>query len=232
MTQELVQVFKDEGTKAFQNGQYELAIEKYTKGIDILQKIQDANCDEKRAALEFNISTCYFKLEKLESSLSFAENALKYNPNYIKALYRKAAILKDLKNLEESTRFLRTILVLDPSNKEAKELSETIRSQLLQQDQENKDPLALLQKELEEFDKNKGIITLETRKFERFSFLEISLKVYQQFLLENIETPQDALKAQKKCKLGEAFLEHVIAESDMTKINYFLSKMRIFSTWE
>ncbi len=160
MIQELAkesQLFKDEGTKAFQNGQYELAIEKYTKGIEVLEKVQDTSCDEKRAVLEFNISTCYFKLGKLESSLSSAENALKYNPNYVKALYRKAVLLKDLKNYEESVRFIRTILVLDPSNKEAKEMSETLRSQLLKEDQENKDPLKLLKKELEN-NHQKGII--------------------------------------------------------------------------
>ena len=99
---------------------------------------------------------CYHKLGKLEGeSLKFVDKAIENNPEYVKALYRKAVILKDLKEYRTSISLIKRILSLDPQNKEAQDLSNSLKSQLVQEDTENKNPLIIFKREYDHIDGGK-----------------------------------------------------------------------------
>jgi len=154
------QKLKEEGNKAFSNGQYEKALSIYTKALEILHSnhqggIQNVDYNQISSVLDLNISMCYYKLGKLEQSLSFVDRALENNSEYVKAYYRKSVILKDMKNYQDSIICLKRLLGLDPKNKEAKDLLEQLRNELIQEDSENKNPVLLLEKELKHSDLGK-----------------------------------------------------------------------------
>ncbi|CAH1426665.1 unnamed protein product [Lactuca virosa] len=73
-----------------------------------------------RSICHNNRATCFFKLGKYEESIKECTKALELNPNYMKALLRKAEAHEKLENYEDAIAGMKKILELDPSNKQAK----------------------------------------------------------------------------------------------------------------
>ena len=142
--------FKDKGNTAFSKNQYVQAMNDYLQGLEeLVNELNITEILQTKAVLNLNISMCHYKQNHLQDSLKFADKAINCNPEYIKALYRKAVVLKDLKNYGESVQLLKTILLKDPNNKEVQTCLTSLREQLISENVENKDPLVLLKKELE-----------------------------------------------------------------------------------
>ncbi|CAH1420109.1 unnamed protein product [Lactuca virosa] len=109
---------KVEGNKLFGDGLYEEALLKYDYAIQLAPEI--SSLSEIRSICHNNRATCFFKLGKYEESIKECTKALELNPNYMKALLRKAEAHEKLENYEDAIAGMKKILELDPSNKQAK----------------------------------------------------------------------------------------------------------------
>ena len=157
---ELAKNLKEEGNKLFSNNLFSQAIEFYLKGIKEIENITDLEQSNEvkklLSILYLNISTCYFKNKDFKNSNLYVDLCLNYDPESIKALYRKAMILKEEKEYEESIKLLKRVLAIDPGNQAAKDSLMQIKETLLKEDKENKDLGSLLTKiSTQEFDGNK-----------------------------------------------------------------------------
>ncbi|PGH14411.1 hypothetical protein AJ79_03054 [Helicocarpus griseus UAMH5409] len=72
--------FKNKGNAAFEKGEYQQAIDYYTKAIDI---------DRSSATFHSNRATAYYRIENYEQAAQDANTATQLNPGYIKAWVRR-----------------------------------------------------------------------------------------------------------------------------------------------
>jgi len=100
---ELAKKAKDEGNKLFQSKKYNKAIKQYTKAIELYP---DSVYYGNRAA-------CYNNLGKMEEVIADCSEALKINPNYIKALKRRAQAYEKTKQLELALNDYTALCILD-----------------------------------------------------------------------------------------------------------------------
>ncbi len=94
--EELIEIYKDEGTEYFANGDYSNAIASYDKALEINQQ---------RYIIWHYKGLCLLKLEKYDEAIECFDIVLQLNPNYKQALQRKDECIKKLdikeKPLEE-----------------------------------------------------------------------------------------------------------------------------------
>uniref|UniRef100_A0A8D0C4N1 RNA polymerase II-associated protein 3 n=1 Tax=Salvator merianae TaxID=96440 RepID=A0A8D0C4N1_SALMN len=102
---------KEKGNNYFKQGNYDAAIECYTKGM---------NADPYNPVLPTNRSSAFFRLKKYSVAESDCNLALALNKNYTKAYVRRGAARFALKNFEGAKQDYEKVLELDPSNFEAK----------------------------------------------------------------------------------------------------------------
>jgi len=100
---ELAKKAKDEGNKLFQSKKYNKAIKQYSKAIELYP---DSVYYGNRAA-------CYNNLGKMDEVIADCNEALKLNPNYIKALKRRAQAYEKTKNLELALNDYTALCILD-----------------------------------------------------------------------------------------------------------------------
>uniref|UniRef100_A0A8V5GY79 DnaJ homolog subfamily C member 7 n=1 Tax=Melopsittacus undulatus TaxID=13146 RepID=A0A8V5GY79_MELUD len=86
---------KEDGNKAFKDGNYKLAYELYTEALGI-----DPNNIKTNAKLYCNRGTVNSKLRKLEEAIDDCTNAVKLDDTYIKAYLRRAQHKQLLKNAQ------------------------------------------------------------------------------------------------------------------------------------
>ncbi|XP_061495857.1 RNA polymerase II-associated protein 3 [Rhineura floridana] len=102
---------KEKGNNYFKKGNYDAAIECYTKGM---------NADPYNPVLPTNRSSAFFRLKKYSVAESDCSLALALNKNYTKAYTRRGAARFALQNFEGAKEDYEKALELDPNNFEAK----------------------------------------------------------------------------------------------------------------
>lgn len=121
---------KEYGNKAFKNGDLNLALEKYQKGLRYLNEYPEALPEDPptlskeltqiRFTLHSNSALLQIKLKAYEEAQSSADNALELeevsNQDRAKASYRKALALLGLKDDEEAVKSLETARKLAPGD--------------------------------------------------------------------------------------------------------------------
>ncbi|KAM6042586.1 dnaJ homolog subfamily C member 7 [Theristicus caerulescens] len=90
---------KEDGNKAFKEGNYKLAYELYTEALGI-----DPNNIKTNAKLYCNRGTVNSKLRKLEEAIDDCTNAVKLDDTYIKAYLRRAQCYMDTEQYEDAVR--------------------------------------------------------------------------------------------------------------------------------
>ncbi|XP_037332231.2 dnaJ homolog subfamily C member 7 isoform X1 [Pungitius pungitius] len=90
---------KEEGNKAFKEGNYEAAYELYSEALTI-----DPNNIKTNAKLYCNRATVGSKLKKLEQAIEDCTKAIKLDESYIKAYLRRAQCYTDTEQHEEAVR--------------------------------------------------------------------------------------------------------------------------------
>uniref|UniRef100_A0AAX7SIZ5 J domain-containing protein n=1 Tax=Astatotilapia calliptera TaxID=8154 RepID=A0AAX7SIZ5_ASTCA len=90
---------KEEGNKAFKEGNYEAACELYSEALTI-----DPNNIKTNAKLYCNRATVGSKLKKLEQAIEDCTKAIKLDETYIKAYLRRAQCYMDTEQYEEAVR--------------------------------------------------------------------------------------------------------------------------------
>ncbi|KAK2608775.1 hypothetical protein QQS21_002632 [Conoideocrella luteorostrata] len=103
---------KQEGNKAFQARQWQLAMDKYSEALEIDPSNKSIN-----AILLQNRAQCKIKLKQYDGALADANEAIRLNPDYSKAKMTKANALGQSGNWEESVREWKAIQELDPTDR-------------------------------------------------------------------------------------------------------------------
>lgn len=101
---------KEKGNELFKGGQYDAAIECYTRGM---------NADPYNPVLPTNRAACFIKLKKFAVAESDCNLAIALDSKYIKAYTRRGAARTALKNHQGALDDYEMVLKLDPGNFEA-----------------------------------------------------------------------------------------------------------------
>eukprot|EP01080_Neovahlkampfia_damariscottae_P006996 gene6996-11162_t len=109
--------YKNLGNIELQKGNYELAIEYFTKGI---------NEEPQNHILYSNRSAAYLTMNKLTEALKDSETCVKIDPNFIKGYLRKANTLIEMEDLEKAKETLEEGLKIDSSNDKISKLASDI----------------------------------------------------------------------------------------------------------
>ena len=97
---------------SYEKGQKEEAIKLYQEALDVL--IKDKQSLPRESAeiviyvkILYNISTCYFKLQKFQETIFYCQKVVEIDPSYIKAYYRSGQALKALDRIEDALQVLK-----------------------------------------------------------------------------------------------------------------------------
>uniref|UniRef100_A0A4W4EJA8 RNA polymerase II-associated protein 3 n=1 Tax=Electrophorus electricus TaxID=8005 RepID=A0A4W4EJA8_ELEEL len=107
---ELAMKEKEKGNKFFKEGNYDTAIECYSRGMV---------ADPYNPVLPTNRATCFFRLKKYVVAESDCNLAIALDSKYIKAYARRGAARFALQNLEGALEDYEMVLKLDPENLDA-----------------------------------------------------------------------------------------------------------------
>uniref|UniRef100_A0A8C8BA60 Tetratricopeptide repeat protein 1 n=1 Tax=Otus sunia TaxID=257818 RepID=A0A8C8BA60_9STRI len=108
---------KEKGNDQFKKGDYGEAEDSYTKALQICPA-----CFQKdRAVLFSNRAAAKMKQDKTEAALSDCSKAVELNPNYIRALLRRAELYEKTEKLDEALEDYKAVLEKDPSVHQARE---------------------------------------------------------------------------------------------------------------
>ncbi|NXU34696.1 TTC12 protein, partial [Drymodes brunneopygia] len=103
--EQLANALKEEGNEAFRKGDFALAIQRYSEG---LQKLRD------KQELYTNRAQAYLKLHEYEKAISDCEWALKCNKNCLKAYFLMGKAHLALQHFPESRQCYEKMLQIDP----------------------------------------------------------------------------------------------------------------------
>lgn len=100
---------KDAGNKLFKIGRFDKALEKYEAANSSLEPITDCPYLLRPIHLLLfgNITLTYLKMEKWHEAETNARKILEYNPNDVKALYRRALARIELENFDPAMQDLK-----------------------------------------------------------------------------------------------------------------------------
>jgi len=119
----LAEKYKSEGNEFFKNNKFNEAMEKYTQAIDL--KVETKN----NAIYYSNRAFVNLKLENYGSTIQDANTAIKIDPNFIKAYYRRASAYCFLRKYEEALKDLLFLKTKIPDDKSLDEKIERTRKE-------------------------------------------------------------------------------------------------------
>ncbi|XP_040429673.1 tetratricopeptide repeat protein 1 [Cygnus olor] len=108
---------KEKGNEQFKKGDYREAEDSYTKAL----RICPACFQKDRAVLFSNRAAAKMKQGKTEAALSDCSKAVELDPNYIRALLRRAELYEKTEKLDEALEDYKAVLEKDPSVHQARE---------------------------------------------------------------------------------------------------------------
>lgn len=121
----MAQELKDEGNKLFQKRDYEGAMLKYEKAMKLLPR---NHIDV--SYLHSNMAACYMQmgLSEYPRAIHECNLALEVTPKYSKALLKRARCYEALNRLELALRDVTTVLMKEPNNLMAIEISDRVKT--------------------------------------------------------------------------------------------------------
>merc|ERR1711971_1006887 len=108
--------FKKTGNELYLAGENVEAVQNYNQALDICP----LSFKEDRAILLSNKAAASLKMGQKEKAIEDCTEALELNPNYVKALLRRAQTYEDTDKPHEAMKDFEKILELDPGNKDAR----------------------------------------------------------------------------------------------------------------
>jgi len=109
---------KEEGNVLFRKGQFEMAIDKYTKAL----KASDDEESSMALAIRNNRAACYHQLSDHTLAVKDTNFVLQREPNNFKALFRRMLALEPLERYAAALEDARAILRQDPRNEVANKM--------------------------------------------------------------------------------------------------------------
>ena len=111
---------KEKGNECFKTGEHDTAIEYYTRGLSL----------HENAIIYANRAMAYLRMDRAADAVKDCDSALRVDPSYKKALFRRGLAYKALASYDEAADDLKAALSADPDNKQIlKELSAVERGQ-------------------------------------------------------------------------------------------------------
>ncbi|KAL1491226.1 hypothetical protein ABEB36_011855 [Hypothenemus hampei] len=107
----------DKGREFFRSGDYEMALNSFTRSLTIKPNLISYN----------NRALTQLKLKNYQDALQDCHKALEIEPKNLKALLRKGSALEGLKMYEEALDCIDDVIRIDPNNTSAQELAERVR---------------------------------------------------------------------------------------------------------
>ncbi|XP_077183347.1 tetratricopeptide repeat protein 1 [Paroedura picta] len=108
---------KEEGNEQFKRKEYEGAEDSYAKAL----KVCPACYSTDRSVLYSNRAAARMKQDKKETAIGDCSKALELNPDYIKALLRRAELYEKTEKLDEALEDYKNVLEKDPAVHQARE---------------------------------------------------------------------------------------------------------------
>lgn len=106
---------KTRGNDAFKSGKYSEALDLYTQALEV-----DITADSVNCKLYSNRAIVFSKLNRYTQSIQDCDSALAIDPNFSKAILRKADNLMKMEKYEEAVREYEKAASIDPSNRDVK----------------------------------------------------------------------------------------------------------------
>lgn len=137
MKREQAQKYKTEGNKLFRENSYKEAVEYYSRAIN--------NCPfsffKERSIMYSNRAACYLHLEKFEEAIKDCSRAVELNPQYLKAIMRRAELYEKTEKLEEALADFQRVVELDPSIHAAREACLRLPDQIKEKNEKLKEEM-------------------------------------------------------------------------------------------
>ncbi|MBN3281146.1 TTC1 protein, partial [Polyodon spathula] len=108
---------KEGGNEQFKKGEYAEAEDSYAKALTICP----FSYEKERSVLYSNRAAARMKMDKKEEAISDCTKAIELNPNYIRAILRRAELHEKTEKLDEALDDYKTIVEKDPSVTQAQE---------------------------------------------------------------------------------------------------------------
>jgi len=135
---------KDIGNQYFKDKNYKKALEEYKQAADICPHTKK----EDLAIYYNNMAACYVYIGTNEQVATFCTRAIEYNPNYVKALVRRAYANEKIGksySLSQAIEDHKKVLSLDPENNNASQKA-LVRLEALLRKQQEKEKEEMLAK--------------------------------------------------------------------------------------
>lgn len=136
--------FKDQGNTEFKKGEYIEAEDSYTRGLQICP----ACYQKERAILFSNRAAARMKQDKKDSAISDCSKAIKLDPDYIRALLRRAELYEKTDKLDEALEDYKRVLERDPSVHPAREACMRLPKQIEERNEKMKEEMISKLKDL------------------------------------------------------------------------------------
>ncbi|KAL9962550.1 hypothetical protein ACROYT_G031658 [Oculina patagonica] len=107
----IAKVYKEEGNAEYKKNEFRNALSFYTEGIVV-------NCKDNKlnAILYTNRATAHFSLGNFQEALEGAKQARRFQPTYMKAIFRGAKACKELRLYEEAIKWCDDGLAIEKEN--------------------------------------------------------------------------------------------------------------------
>eukprot|EP00062_Callorhinchus_milii_P019710 gi/632974557/ref/XP_007903744.1/ PREDICTED: tetratricopeptide repeat protein 1 [Callorhinchus milii] len=128
---------KGNGNEQFKGGEYTEAETSYTKALEVCPA-----CYQKdRSILYSNRAAARMKLEKKEDAISDCTEAIQLNPNYIRAILRRAELYQQTEKLDEALEDYKMVVEKDPSVVQAREACMRLPQQIEERNEKMKEEM-------------------------------------------------------------------------------------------
>ncbi|XP_065342038.1 uncharacterized protein LOC135940870 [Cloeon dipterum] len=136
---EMAAGLKEKAVDLFKVGRTEDSFYLFSKAHSILVIGEAKDSDELKATLCSNMAACQLKKKNVENARDLSLMALELSPEMPKALYRLADSSIQLKEYEVAESSLKSLLKIEPSNKDALKLLAALKDLTKESDSQYKD---------------------------------------------------------------------------------------------
>ncbi|XP_057676314.1 tetratricopeptide repeat protein 1 [Corythoichthys intestinalis] len=135
---------KEEGNSHFKNGDWSAAEQSYTRALRLCPR----RFASERAVLFSNRAAARLRLERKEDGISDCSRALELNPDYVKALLRRAELYEQTEQLEKALEDYQKVLERDPRHAAARRACARLPQQIHEKNEKLKEEMLGKLKEL------------------------------------------------------------------------------------